>query len=444
MSDYMFMLESHLSADQNQVVKDVQAAAAEASVNLFLTGGAMRDMLGGFAIRDLDFAVEGNALKLARALARKTGARITAEDRHRNSTELSFRGRVTAEIAMTRHERHPKPGARPQIAPATIHEDLRCRDFTVNAIALSLNRSSRGLLIDPTNGLADIHHKELRAVGNYSLYDDPVRILRLVRFRARFGFTVEEKTQLQYQRVREAGLENRISPRKLFDELHQIADDPNPAEVIRALAQENLLRLFSPALAGPKLNLAGLGRLQKSRHLIPFGIEFPLDNLGLFLYFLAEKLTPKEKAGLIKATAMRKSEINLWQKLPPRAKPLERELKSPKLRKPSQVYQVLTKAPGDAILFLLIRSPLRLVQDRIRNYLQKYLPLAQEVSETEILAKGVEPGTTKYDRAKEELIAARLNSRPKKAAPAEPPEAEPASARAEAVALRKPLTRQTR
>jgi tRNA nucleotidyltransferase (CCA-adding enzyme) len=83
MSDYMFMLESHLSTDQNRVVSEVQAAAAEANASLFLTGGAMRDMLGGFPIRDLDFTIEGNALKIARTVAKKTGARVTEEDGNR-------------------------------------------------------------------------------------------------------------------------------------------------------------------------------------------------------------------------------------------------------------------------------------------------------------------------------------------------------------------------
>lgn len=444
MSDYMFMLESHLSTEQNRVVREAQSAAAEASMNLFLAGGAMRDMLGGYAIRDLDFTVEGNAAKLARELARRTDAEILEEDDHRNCAELLFPGGVTASIAMARQEHYPKAGGRPQISPATIHEDLRCRDFTVNAIALSLNRSSRGLLIDPTNGLADIQHKELRAVGSYSMFDDPVRILRLIRFRARLGFTVEEKTMLQYQRVREAGLESRISPRKLFGELHNIANDANPAEVVRALEQENLLKLFSPALVGPKLNLAGLAKLHKAKQLIAFGVDFPLENLGLFLYFLTEKLSPKEKTALIQATAMRKPEIVLWQKLESRAKKLERQIKSAKLRKPSQIYEVLAKASGDEILFLLIRSPLRIVQDRIKNYLQKYLPAAQEITEEEILARGVQPGTPKYVKVQQELIAARLNARPKRPAPAEQPEPEKPPARSEVVALRKPLTRQVR
>src|SRR5579863_4279849 len=100
---------------------------------------------------------------------------------------------------MARHEKPGKPGAKPQVQAATIHEDLRGRDFTVNAIALSLSRASRGLLIDPTNGAGDLERKELRAVSNYTLYDDPSRILRMFRLQVRLGFAIEERTRMQYQ-----------------------------------------------------------------------------------------------------------------------------------------------------------------------------------------------------------------------------------------------------
>ena len=77
---------------------------------------------------------------------------------------MRFSGNVLASVSMARQEKYPKPAAKPQIQPSTIHEDLRCRDFTVNAIALSLGKASRGLLLDPTNGLGDLDYKELRAV----------------------------------------------------------------------------------------------------------------------------------------------------------------------------------------------------------------------------------------------------------------------------------------
>jgi tRNA nucleotidyltransferase/poly(A) polymerase len=419
MSDYMFMLENHLSADQNRVVTDVLAAATHAGVNLFLAGGAMRDMLGGFPVRDLDFTVEGNALKLAKVLAAKAHVKILNEDEDRKSAELIFPGGVTAQVAMARQERYGKPGTRPHIRQASIYDDLRGRDFTFNAIALSLNPASRGLLLDPTNGLADLQRREIRAVHNYVFYDDPVRMLRFIRLRVRMGFTVDERTQLQFENAREAGVEAYIAPRSLHDELCQLADEPNSADVVKAFDEAHFLALFSPAMTGAKLNLPGLVKLQKARHMAPFGTEPRVDNRGLFLTVFAEKLSPKERATLIKTTHLRKADVDLWQTLPQRAKPLERELKSSRLRKASQIYDAILKAPGDQVFYLMLYSSQRLVQDRIRNYLQKYLAAAQEITDREVAATGVAPGDPKFAKAKQDMISARLDGRLKKAPPPE-------------------------
>ena len=422
MSDYMFMLESHLNAGQNRAVAEFQMAASRANVNLFLAGGAMRDMLGGFPIRDLDFVVEGNAMKIAKAVADRPEVRIAELDETRRTAQLIFPGAVTAEIAMSRTEKYARPGAKPQVAPAYIQDDLRRRDFTMNAIALSLNRGSRGLLIDPTNGLADLTARELRATSSYSFYEDASRLLRLIRFRVRFGFTVEERTQRQYENAREAGLEKSITGRALFNELRSIAEEPEAGEILRELEKAGLLAIFSDALSGAKLSVASIAKLEKLRRMLPAGNGIRPAGVGPFLFVLTEKMTPRERSELIRTLEMRKPEVDLWQKLEPRAKKLEHALKSARLRLPSQVYQALAKAPGDEVLFLLYRSQQRNVQDRIRNYLQKYYPTAQEVSDAEIEKAGGKPGTPKFLKVKDELITARLNTRKK---PVPPPPVEP-------------------
>src|ERR1700683_456489 len=120
MSDYIYMLENHLSADHNRVGQEVQAAAGQANVNVFLTGGAMRDMLAGFRIRDLDFVVEGPALKVAKAVSDRTGATVTSSDDNRKSAELLFPSGVTAQIAMSRQEKYASRGAKTQDSARTL------------------------------------------------------------------------------------------------------------------------------------------------------------------------------------------------------------------------------------------------------------------------------------------------------------------------------------
>jgi tRNA nucleotidyltransferase (CCA-adding enzyme) len=414
MSDYVYILENHLSADQNRAVAAVREAATEANLNLFLTGGAMRDMLAGYRIRDLDFVVEGQALKLAKTLTERAGARLTRKDENTKSADLVFPGGVTAQVAMARQEKFSRPGSKPQIVPATIQEDLRGRDFTANAIALSLNKASHGLLLDPMNGLADIGRRELRAVSPYGFYDDPSRLLRLIRFRARLDFTIEERTRMQVANAREAGVERKIPARTLGEEMKRIAVEDNPAEVLEELESAGLLALFSPALAGPKRNAAGMGKFGKGVGLLPDDTASRAARLGPFLYVLTEKLTSKEKQAFIKALELGKADVDLWQKLEARARKLETALRSARLRKASQVYQIVSAAAPDEVLFLLYHSGYRPVQDRLRDYYQKLLPAVQEISPEEWATVEGKPGTPRHAKARHDFIAAHLDRRVKK------------------------------
>jgi tRNA nucleotidyltransferase (CCA-adding enzyme) len=426
MSDYMFMLDSHLTAEQGKAVAAVRDAAETANLNLFLTGGAMRDMMGGFAIRDLDFTVEGGSVKFAKTVAQKAHAEILSVDELRKSVELLFPGKVTASISMARQEKFPKPGGKPLVQPATIHDDLRGRDFTVNAIALSLGKASRGLLLDPANGLGDLSRKELRAINNYAFYDDPSRILRMIRFRTRLGFAIDERTQSQYENVREAKLESKIAGPALEQELRQIALDPLAGDVLKGLEDAQLIQLFSPALTGAKLNLPGFQKLQKARQSFSFGADIIGNSYALFLFLLLEKLNPKERTQLIATASIPRAEVDAANRLEAKASKVEKELATAKLQKPSALYAILTKVPGELLLFLLMRSNQRLVIDRIKNYLQKYLPAAQEVTEKDVV--GAEPGTPKFAKLYQKLVAARLDARPKKVVVEETPPPPPPGA----------------
>jgi tRNA nucleotidyltransferase/poly(A) polymerase len=371
-------------------------------------------MLAGLRIRDLDFVVEGNALKMAKSICERTGAKTVSTDENRKSAELLFPSGVTAQVAMSRQEKYARSGAKPQVSQATIQEDLRGRDFTCNAIALSLNKASRGLLLDPMNGLADIERHELRAISTYGFYDDPSRLLRLIRFRVRLEFTVEERTQMQVANAREAEVEKLIPARVLAEELKRIGMEDNPSAILTALEEAGLLALFSPALAGPKLNLPGIQRVEKNSKLLPDDTASRTARFGPFLYALTEKLSAKEKQALVKATEMTKAELEPWQKLEPRAKKLETALRAARIKKASQVYQIMTAAAPDEILFLLYHSTFKPVQERMRNYYQKYLPLLQEIPPEEWATIEGKPGTPKYNKARDSFIAIRLDRKPKK------------------------------
>jgi tRNA nucleotidyltransferase (CCA-adding enzyme) len=423
MSDYMFVLESHLNAAQNRVVAEIQRIATGAGMNLWLSGGAMRDILRGAAIVDLDFTVEHDAVKTGKLLAQALSGQVIAEDPLKRSVELLLPANTRTSVSNARAEKYSKPGGKPQISPATIHEDLLRRDFTINAIALSLNRGSRGLLIDPTNGQADLSNRELRTTNLYAFFDDPSRIFRLIRFQHVLGFQIAPRTQSQLENALTANYHDAAPAPALAYEIRALSASENAVAALESYDRHGLLKLISPAFSGPKLNTAGLARYEKILHtVVPPGTE---GGRLAFLDILTAKLTPRERADVLRAFELSKPETEALRKLEAQAGKLESALKSARITKPSHVYEAIHGSTTDEVLIVLCNSTQRVVQDRIRAYYQKYLPLAQEITEEQVTAIGARPGTPKFDKALRAMIAARLNARPKKPAPAEP---EPVSA----------------
>ena len=408
MSDYMFMLESHLNGDHNRVVNAVSALASEASANVYLAGGAVRDMLAGCIIRDLDFTLESQVPDLARNLVGQLGGEIRYEDPYERFTELVLPGGVTAQIAIAREEQYAKPGAKPRItAPVPIWADLKRRDFTVDGIALGLNRGSRGQLRDPNNGIADLQSRELRASYSGIFSDDPSRMLRMIRLKHRLGFTVDERTTRQFENARLEELQNLIPAEVRLEELKQIAQEPLAGEILKDYRASGLMPLISAALDSDRLDIHGLEKLERLRKMIPQALFASAGTAGggwlAFLDVLSAPLNAREKPELARNVGLDRRAADAIKKLPAEARKLESVLKSARMQKPSHVYFALEPASADLVLYLMYQSQQRIVQDRIRNYLQKYLPAAQEATVDVTGAK-----------ARIEAITRKLNARPKK------------------------------
>src|SRR6202171_2225563 len=231
MADFIYLLETRLTPDQQRALALVTDVARAHEMNIFLTGGAVRDILSGFLIRDLDFAVQGNPLKLHKDFE-KAGATIEAVDETTRTLMLLLPGNVRGEVTAIRSEKYEKPGRTPEILPGTIYDDMRRRDFTVNAMALSLNPGSRGLLTDPFNGVADIEAEVLRALHNYAFYEDPSRLIRATRLACRFHWTLEERTQARYDAAKEGKYIDHILRGSIGHEISQLAHEDDPLNVV--------------------------------------------------------------------------------------------------------------------------------------------------------------------------------------------------------------------
>src|ERR1700693_3784109 len=264
MPDYMFLLESRLSPEQRAAMMRVQELAAAMGFNVYLTGGTVRDLVTGASLRDLDFTVEGNPAKIARELE-KGGAKVIVEDDKFRHIELLFGGDVEGSISAARDDHYVRPGTRPDVRWSTIMEDLRRRDFSLNAIAISLNPASRGLLLDPTNGLSDIERGEIRALTIHSFTNQPVRLLRVLRYAARMGFKLEQRTQDWLELAMERDLHHSITPEGAGEELRALAKEEQPSDTLKSWEEHKLLEVVNPLLAKKKPDYEAINGLSNVR-----------------------------------------------------------------------------------------------------------------------------------------------------------------------------------
>lgn len=379
MADYIYTMESRLSPQQMQAVNLVQQIARSHGMNVYLTGGAIRDILTGFPIRDLDFTVQGNPLELQRDIE-ASGGIVDMADSAFSVIHAIVHG-TRAEISMAHAEVFDQPGKPPLVAPATINEDLRRRDFTFNAMALSLNDGSRGLLLDPFNGAADIEARLIRILHSYAFLEDPSRLIRATRFAARFGWTLEERTRARYDSAREGDYIHFLSSRAIGYEIEHIAHEENPILVMQALESEGWLKVLCPKWTVAKADVPELTALLKTRAtMAEFNIN--ADAAPAVMYFLTGKLGEAEVAAIRRLIPHREF-VAAWTRLESEAKELSKALLSKEAALNSAAWKILASAKPEALLFLDVTGRNKPVDEKIKNFLgpwrqlQEQLPFAQ-------------------------------------------------------------------
>src|SRR5215472_6176324 len=376
MADYIYTMEIRLTPDQQRGVTVVQDVARAAGMNIYLTGGAIRDIISGLTIRDLDFTVQGNPLKLQKELER-AGATISAIDDDTKTLHLALPGNVRAEISMARLERYEKTGKPPVVTPATIIEDLRRRDFTVNAMALSLNPGSRGLLMDPFNGAADIEAKLIRILHNYAFVEDPSRLIRATRFATRFTWTLEERTQARYESAKENNYIDYITNRAIGYEIEQLAYEDDALNVARVFEKEGWLKILHPHWTTAKIDANGLSQLMKARQQMN-ELGYLPDPAPAVLHFLTGKLSEKEISD-IRRMIPRRDLAEAWRDLEDNAKDLAKRLSGKEAATPSRTWKLLSGARQEMILFLSVTTRQQAVAQKIKNFFTKWRQTQQKI-----------------------------------------------------------------
>jgi tRNA nucleotidyltransferase/poly(A) polymerase len=408
MADYIYTMEIRLTPDQQKGVIQVQEIARNAGMNIYLTGGAVRDIISGFSIRDLDFTVQGNPLKLQKDLER-AGAIIANADEDLKTLYLALPGNVRAEITAARTERYEKAGKPPITAPATIIEDLRRRDFTVNAMALSLNPGSRGLLMDPFNGVADIEAKVIRILHNYAFVEDPSRLIRATRFAARFHWPLEERTQARFQSAKENNYIEYITNRAIGHEIEQLAYEDDPLNIVRMLEKEGWLKALNSHWTTAKVDTAGLGQLQKTRQQMN-QLGYTVHPSAAVLHFLTARLGDKDIAEM-RRLIPRKDLVEAWKDVEDQAKDLAKRLLGKEAATPSRAWKLLSEARTESVLFLAVTSRQQAVSQKLKNFFTKWREVRQKIPLPEMTELRITPQMPEYPKIAQDVFMLLLDGK---------------------------------
>ena len=355
-------------------------------------GGAVRDLLLGGHPVDIDIAIEGDARSAARTLADRVGG--SAREYERFGTADVNVGGQTLHLVSTREESYDAPGELPRVALASLSEDLRRRDFTVNAMAIGLTGDDLGHLYDPHGGLGDLDAKAIRVMHDRSFLDDPTRLLRAVRYATRLGFALEPETERLAREAVAGDALATVSGARIRDELMDLlreTDAPGGIELLRDLEIHTALHPeLDPdpdLVASAALGATAIGADRAVSALAAL-VENAPEKLDLWLAdlnLLAEERDAASRAARVAdriAQALREREHT-----------------------PSELRALLAREPAEALaLALALHAP----SEPILRWVTDLRDVGLEISGDDLLAAGVPEGPA-VGRALEETLRRKLD-----------------------------------
>lgn len=231
---------SKLDPDLQKLLKKISRIAEREDLSVFMVGGIVRDTLLGRNNLDLDIIVQGDHLRLIKTLEQELKTKAVIHSQFLTA-RMNYKN-IRIDVACVRKEHYPKPGSLPVVEPGMLRDDLYRRDFTINALAMDLNKEGMGEIIDFFGGLGDLKKRQIRILHQKSFEDDPTRILRAVRFAGRFNFDIEEATLKLLRKALKDDYPSSITPNRYWTEFRKILSEADP---LPALELARTLRVFN-------------------------------------------------------------------------------------------------------------------------------------------------------------------------------------------------------
>jgi len=373
--------ERLLAIESLQEVFEAVQAVSEPFEGVYLVGGAVRDVLMGEPNFDVDIAVEGDGIALGQALARELGGRVVPHEKFGTAIVLyGNAGRV--DVATARTEFYDHPGALPTVEQASIRQDLYRRDFTINAMAVSLKGADFGRLVDYFGGHRDLAGGVVRVLHNLSFIDDPTRIFRAVRYETRYGFRMDAHTFGLAKACVEMDLVGELSSARVRDELQALLSEERAAESVRRMAELGIDRAIHSHLAADEEAVRLIEAVDSLRE--AYAPEAPAWRLRLAV--LARRLSSTEVLDWAEGLKLRRRDAERIADavaVAPRLRDLVGATKEP-----AALWQRVAPHDPDGALLALATSKGR-ARKRLERYFEELRDVTLEISGGDLAELGL-------------------------------------------------------
>ncbi len=241
------LMKEHLPGKAFKRLREIGRIADKLEMKAYLVGGVVRDFLLHRKNLDIDIVIEGDGLKFAEKICQRYNAKARMHIRF-GTAQIIYPDDFRIDIATARLEYYEKPAALPNVEWSSLKLDLYRRDFTMNTLAVRLNPTGFGELVDYFGGQKDIKDKVIRVIQNLSFIEDPTRIFRALRFSERFGFTLGQQTKYLLKNALRLDLPHKLDGRRLFSEIRLILKEENPIPILERIQEYGLLSAIHPEL----------------------------------------------------------------------------------------------------------------------------------------------------------------------------------------------------
>jgi len=397
-----------LPPDYQELLHIIGNLASLRGMSVYLVGGIVRDLMLGVKNFDLDIVVEGDGILLAEDLAGKFNARLIRHKRFRTATVI-LGHHLKVDVATARKETYEMPAALPEVAFSNLGNDLKRRDFTINAMAININKNHFGMLLDPFGGKCDLSAKKIRILHDISFVDDPTRILRAIRFEKRCNFAIEKETFFRLKEAVKDKMLERVQPQRTRDELILLFKEMRPLKYIKRLKELTGFEFIHPNIkvAGKSLELLENTQKQIEWFLNAHSRHRKLDVWLMYFMALIDSLSLQETKNVCSKFVFKKGEEKRIIDFKKINDSFIAKLGSKKIEA-SDIFRILSPLSFEVLLLIKAKHKGALVKSHIEDFLEIYSDIRICVSGSHLQELGIEPGPV-YQKIFALVLDAKIN-----------------------------------